>query len=66
MLISDTNGLNTADARTNLARHGALRTWPLDRFVAALLDGRDIDAATADFRRLADQGITAETGQPTR
>lgn len=49
-----------------LARHAALCTWPLDRFAAALLDGRDVDVAAADFRRLAARVITAETGQPAR
>jgi hypothetical protein len=33
-----------------LARHGALISWPLDRFAAALLDGRNVDAAATNFR----------------
>jgi hypothetical protein len=49
-----------------LARHGALITWPLPRFAAALLDGRTVDGTAADFRRLADRVITAEAGQPAR
>ena len=51
-----------------LARHGALITWPLDRFAAALLgehQGRDVAAAATNFRRLAARVITTETGQPT-
>ena len=47
-----------------LARHGALATWPLDRYTAALLDGRDVAGAAAKFRRLTDRVIAAETGQP--
>ena len=47
-----------------LARHATLSTWPLDRFPAALLDGRDVAAAAADFRRLSARVITTETGQP--
>lgn len=49
-----------------LARHAVLCTWSLDRFAAALLDGRDVDASAAEFRRLAARVITAETGQPAR
>lgn len=47
-----------------LARHGALVTWPLDRYTAALLDGRDIDASSATFRRVAARVIAAETAHP--
>lgn len=49
-----------------LARHAVLCTWPRDQFAAAMLDGRDVDAAAAEFRRLAARVITAETGQPAR
>ena len=52
-----------------LARHGALITWPLDWFTAALLDNphpADVAGAAPAFRRLAERVITAETGQPRR
>ncbi|MGI9000149.1 MAG: hypothetical protein ACR2GH_00625 [Pseudonocardia sp.] len=54
------------DVGLYLARHGTLITWPLDQFAAALLDDHNIDGAATAFRRLANQVITAETGQPAR
>lgn len=52
--------------RLYLARHGALCTWPRDQFAAALLNGRNVASAAAEFRRLTDRIITAETGHPAR
>ncbi|MDN5749321.1 MAG: hypothetical protein L0H64_12520 [Pseudonocardia sp.] len=48
-----------------LARHGALITWPLDEFAAALLDDADVPAARAEFRELAARAWAAESGRPT-
>lgn len=47
-----------------LARHGALITWPLGDFAAALLDGADVPAARAEFRELAARAWAAESGRP--
>lgn len=47
-----------------LARHGALITWPLDHFAAALLDDADVPGARAEFRELAARAWAAESGRP--
>lgn len=47
-----------------LARHGALITWPLDQYAAALLDGADVPGARAEFRELAACCWAAESGRP--
>lgn len=47
-----------------LARHGALISWPLEKFAAALLDGRPVASAREEFLTLAARAVAEEGAVP--